>query len=49
MFPKGIALGNIVEVHVKVNKYSLPDFDFGKGPTQSIRTLPKGSSKARIG
>ena len=49
MFLKGIASGNLVEVHIIVSKYSLPDFDYGKGPTQSMRTLLKGSSKAGIG
>ena len=49
MFLKGIASENLVEVQIIVSKYSLRDFDFGKGPTQSIRTLLKGSSKAGIG
>ena len=44
MFLKGIASGNLVEVHRIVSKYSLSDFGFGKGPTQSIRTILKGPS-----
>ena len=49
MFLKGIASGNLVEVHIIENKCSLPDFDFGYGPTQLIRSLLKGSSKAGKG
>ena len=41
MFLKGIALGNLVEVHIIVSKYSLQDFDFGKGQTQSMRNAKK--------
>ena len=49
MFLKGIAFGNLVEAHITVSRYSFPDFVFGKGPTQSILTLLKSSSKAGIG
>ena len=45
----GIASGNLVDVHIIVSMYSFPDFVFGKGPTQSINILLKGSSKAGIG
>ena len=35
MFLKGIASGNLVEIHIIVSKSSLPDFDSGKGATKS--------------
>ena len=47
MFLKGIAWGNLVEVHKIVSKYSLPDFDCG--PAQSMKIILKDSSKAGIG
>ena len=49
MFLKGIASGNLVEAHIIVSRNSFPDLVFGNGPTQSIMTLLKGSSKAGIG
>ena len=49
MFLKGIASGKRVEVHTNVKRYSFPDLVRGKGPTQSISILLKGSSKAGIG
>ena len=49
MFLKGIASGKRVEVHKIVKRYSFPDFVRGKGPTQSISILLKGSSKADTG
>ena len=49
MFLRGIASGKHVEAHIIVSIYKLPDFVFGNGPTQSIRTLLNGSSKAGIG
>ena len=49
MFLKGIASGKRVEVHIIVKRYSFPDLVQGKGPTQSISILQKGSSKAGIG
>jgi len=49
IFLSGIASGKRVDVHMIVNKYAFPVLVFGKGPTQSIRTLLKGSSKAGIG
>jgi hypothetical protein len=45
----GIASGNLVEAHMIVSKYSLPALVLGKGPTQSMRTLLKGSPNAGIG
>ena len=49
MFLKGITSGNLEKVHIIVSKYLLSDFDFDKGPTQSITTLLKDASKAGIG
>ena len=49
IFLKGIASGNRVEAHKIDKRYSLPDLVFGKGPTQSIMILVKGSSNAGIG
>ena len=49
MFLKGIASGKRVEVHIIVKRYSFPDLVRGKGPTQSISILLKGSAKAGIG
>ena len=45
----GIASGKRVEAHIMVRRYSQPFFVLGKGPTQSIITLLKGSSKAGMG
>ena len=39
----GTASGNLVAAHMIVNKYWLPDFDLGRGPTQSTMTRSKGS------
>ena len=44
MFLNGIASGNLVAVHITVNKYWFPLLVLGKGPTQSTITLLKGSS-----
>ena len=49
IFLNGIASGNLVEVHITVNMYWLPDLVFGKGPTQSINILLKGSSNTGMG
>ena len=49
MFRSGMASENLVELHFIVNRYSLPAFVFGSGPTQSIITLLKASSKAGMG
>ena len=46
MFLKGMASGNLVEVHIIVNRYWLPVLVFGNGPTQSMSTWLNGSSKA---
>ena len=44
-----MAYGKRVEAHIIMRRYSLPDFVLGKGPTQSIIILLKGSSKAGMG
>ena len=44
-----MASGNRVEAHIIVIRYSWPDLVLGKGPTQSIIILLKGSSKAGMG
>jgi len=50
MFLNGTASGKRVVTHMIVSKkYWLPDLVFGNGPTQSISTLPKGSSTAGMG
>ena len=49
IFLSGIASGKRVEAHIMVRRYSQPFFVWGKGPTQSIITLLKGSSKAGMG
>ena len=46
MFLRGMASGNLVEVHMIVSRYWLPVLVFGNGPTQSRLN---GSSKAGIG
>ena len=46
IFLNGIASGKRVEAHIIVRRYSWPDLVLGKGPTQSIITLLKGSPKA---
>ena len=33
MFLNGMASGNLVEVHMMVNRYWLPDLVLGSGPT----------------
>ena len=48
-FLSGMASGKRVEAHIIVRRYSWPDLVLGKGPTQSIIILLKGSSKAGIG
>ena len=49
IFLKGIASGNLVDTSIKVNKYILPAFVLGSGPTTSMSTLGNGGSKAGIG
>jgi hypothetical protein len=49
IFLSGIASGNLVDAHIMVNRYWLPDFVLGKGSTQSTIILLKGSSNAGIG
>jgi hypothetical protein len=49
IFLKGIAFGNLVDAHIMVNKYWLPDLVLSKGPTQSTIILLNGSSNAGIG
>jgi hypothetical protein len=49
IFLRGIASGNLVEVHMIVSKYWFPTLVLGKGPTQSINARLKGSSKAGMG
>jgi hypothetical protein len=49
MFRKGIASGKRVLEHIKVSRYSLPALVLGKGPTQSMTILEKGSSNTGIG
>ena len=49
IFLRGIALGNLVEAHMIVSMYWFPVLVHGNGPTQSISTWLKGSSKADIG
>ena len=46
---RGMASGNLVDAHMMVNRYWLPDLVLGRGPTQSIIILLNGSSKAGIG
>lgn len=43
IFLRGIASGNLVDVHMIVNWYWLPDFVFGSGPTQSTIICLNGS------
>jgi hypothetical protein len=49
IFLNGIASGNLVDAHIMVNRYWLPDLVLGKGPTQSTIILLNGSSNAGIG
>ena len=49
IFQSKMASGKHVEAHIIVRRYSWPDLVLGKGPTQSIITLLKGSSKAGMG
>ena len=49
IFLKGIASGKCVEAHILCTRYSLQEFVFGKGLTQSIIVLLKGLSNAGIG
>ncbi len=49
IFLRGIASGNLVEEHIIVSKYSLPDLVLGNGPTQSTITWLQGSWKAGVG
>ncbi len=44
-----IASGKRVDVHIIVRMYSCPDFDLGRGPTQSINKRSKGSLMTGIG
>ena len=46
IFLSGMASGKRLEAHIIVRRYSWPDSGLGKGPTQSIIILLKGSSKA---
>ena len=48
IFLSGMAFGKCVEAHIIVRSYSWPDLVLGKGPTQSIIILLKGSLKAGI-
>ena len=48
IFLRGIASGNLVALHIIVNKYRLPDVIFVKGQTQSKSTLIKGYLIASI-
>ena len=38
MFLNGMGSANLVEVHMMVNRYWLPDLVLGSGPTQSTKT-----------
>ena len=49
IFLSGMASGKRIEAHIIVRRYSWPGLVLGKGPTQSIIILLKGSSKAGIG
>ena len=49
IFLSGMASGKRVESHIIVKRYWQPDFVLGRGPTQSIMILLKGSSKAGMG
>ena len=49
IFLSGMASGKRVEAYIIMRRYSWPDLVLGKGPTQSIIILLKGSSKAGIG
>ena len=49
MFLNGIASGNLVDIHITVNKYWFPLLVLGRGPTQFTITLLKGSSITGIG
>ena len=49
IFLTGTASGNLVATHIMVKRYWLPDLVIGRGPTQSINTLLKGSSMAGMG
>lgn len=46
---RGMASGNLVDAHIMVNRYWLPDLVLGRGLTQSIIILLDDSSKAGIG
>ena len=48
-FLKGMASVNLVEAHIIVNRYWLPDLALGRGPTQSTITRLNGSSNAGMG
>ena len=45
MLLRGIASGNLVELHIIVNKYSFCDIVLGNGPTQSIIMCEKVHQK----
>ena len=49
MFLKGIASGNLVDAHITVKRYLFPLLVLGRGPTQFIITLLKGSSITGMG
>ena len=49
IFLSGMASGKRVEAHIIVKRYWQPDLVLGRGPTQSIMILLKGSSKAGMG
>lgn len=49
IFLKGMASGKLVVRHITTSKYLLPFLEGSKGPTQSIRTLVKGSETAGNG
>lgn len=48
MLRNGNVSGYLDARHIIVSRYSLPDFDFGKGPTQSTWTLENTSPKTGI-
>ena len=49
MLPRGMASANRVATSIIVRRNIFPDFVRGNGPTQSIKTLLKGSPTAGIG
>ena len=49
IFLSGIVPGKRVEAHIIVKRYSQPDLVLGRGLTQPIIILLKGSSKAGMG